>query len=576
MKDEAINIVIGGEAGQGLATAGHLLVSILTKSGYSVFAWQEFESRIRGGHNTFALSTSSDPRFGPREPIDILVALNEETVELHRQDLTEKGIVIREKTDSPEQSSRVLDVPFKDLAADRFTNPVALGVVAGMLRLDREIVGKTVERFFGKDRPEAAKNNRESVRNGMDWARNKNIAFPALSPANDRGPRAVMTGHQAIALGALSAGLKFYSFYPMSPSTSIAVELVRWAKEMGVVVEQGEDEIAVLNMALGASFAGAPSMVGTSGGGFALMTETVSLAGVSETPVVIVIGQRPGPGTGLATRTAQSDMEFALQGGHGEFPRVILAPGTVEECFWLTRKAFEMAGLVQGPVIVLTDQFLADCFSDIEPFDIDRLEPLSWGRPPENADSEFLSYRITETGVSPRIFPGLTTRLGSPYKSEQLVLGDSHEHTQDGHLTEDRVSRKRMVEKRKRKESVARKHLIPLEREGETDPDMLVVCWGSTKGAVKAAVESARGDGRKVGMLHLKQVWPLPIDDLLKHLRSAEQVVCVESNVTGQLAGLIRRETGFAIDKTLLQYDGRPIMPEWILRELDAMEGESL
>ncbi len=572
MKDSRVNIVIGGEAGQGLATVGRLLVGMLVKAGYSVFAWQEFESRIRGGHNTFAVSASAEPVLSPQEPVDILVALNDETVSLHEQNLSEDGIVIRDKTQSDEASSRVLDVPLDELASGKFTNSVALGVVAGMLGLDREMTLATVERFFGGGKAEAVKKNQASLANGMVWIRDRKIDSPFVPVAKDKGPRAVMSGHEAIALGALSAGLKFYSFYPMSPSTSIAVALVKWAKEMGVVVEQCEDEIAVLNMALGASFAGAPSMVGTSGGGFALMTEAVSLAGVSETPVVIVVAQRPGPATGLPTRTAQSDLEFVLHGGHGEFPRVILAPGSVEECFHMSRKAFEIAGLIQGPVIVLTDQFLADCYSDIEPFDLGGLDPVSWGYPPFDAASEFLSYRVTETGVSSRLFPGLTTRLGSPYETEQLVTGDSHEHGEDGRVTEDRAVRKRMVDKRMRKQSIIRKHVVPPHLEGDSDPDLLLVSWGSTKGAAKAVADAARKSGRRVGALHLTQVWPLPVEDLLRHLRSAKQVVCVEGNATGQLAGLIRRATGFAIERNLLHYDGRPIMPEWILRELDKME----
>ncbi|MFH1116368.1 MAG: 2-oxoacid:acceptor oxidoreductase subunit alpha [Pseudomonadota bacterium] len=573
MKDKtAVNIVIGGAAGQGLATIGRLLVGMLVKSGYSVCAWQEFESRIRGGHNTFSVSASADPRLGAREGIDILVALSEKTVGLHEQNLAEKGIVIREETDSEAASSRFLDVPFNDLVSGKFTNSAALGVVAGILGLDGKMVLAEVETFFGEGKAHAVKSTQESIAKGIDWVRERNIDFPAVSPAKDKGPRSVMSGHEAVALGALSAGMKFYSFYPMSPSTSIADALLRWAEEMEVVVEQCEDEIAVLNMALGASFAGAPSMVGTSGGGFALMTEAVSLAGVSETPVVIVVAQRPGPATGLPTKTAQSDLEFVLHGGHGEFPRVIFAPGTVEECFHITRKAFEMAGLIQGPVIVLTDQFLADHYTDIEPFDLDGLDPVSWGYPPADGTSEFLSYRFTEAGVSPRLFPGLTTRLGSPYDIEQLVIGDSHEHTEDGHVTEDPSVRRRMVDKRMRKESVIRKHLVPVQVEGDSEPDLLIVSWGSTKGATRAAADALRAKGRKVGTLHLTQVWPLPAEDLLRHLRSAHLVACVEGNATGQLAGLIRRETGFAIHRNILQYDGRPIMPEWILREIDRIE----
>ncbi len=447
--------------------------------------------------------------------------------------------------------------------------------MAGIFGLDKSVFQSALEGFFGADKSDSnlVQSNLESMNNGMDWVQSQDIDFPDFSEERTTGARAIMSGHEAIALGAMSAGLKFYSFYPMSPSTSISVALTQWAKQMGIVVEQCEDEISVLNMAIGASFAGAPSMVGTSGGGFALMNEAVSLAGVSETPVVIVVAQRPGPGTGLATRTAQGDLEFALHGGHGEFPRAILAPGTIEECFYHARKAFELAGLVQGPVIILTDQFIADSYSDIEPFDIDDLEPISWGKPPVEADSEYLSYQFTDTGVSPRLYPRLTTKLGSPYDSEQLVIGDSHEHTQDGHISEDRENRKRMVDKRRRKEAVIRDNLLPLEAAGDSNPELLIVSWGSTKPATFSVMETMRQRGQKVGALHLAQVWPLPNEELLARLKSADRVVCVEGNANGQLARVIRQETGFQVDRSLLQYDGRPIMPEWILNELDREDG---
>ena len=224
--------------------------------------------------------------------------------------------------------------------------------------------------------PEAAEGNRQALQAAFAWTKKQGISFPTLPKAADAASRLLLTGNEAIALGALSAGLKFFAFYPMSPSTSIGLTLAAQAKNMGLVVEQAEDEIAAINLALGASFAGAPSMVATSGGGFALMVEGVSLAGMTETPVVIVVAQRPGPATGLPTRTEQGDLEFVLHAGHGEFPRAIFAPGSVEECFHLTRKALEMAERSQGPVFILTDQFLADSYRAVEPFDLSRLPPV--------------------------------------------------------------------------------------------------------------------------------------------------------------------------------------------------------
>jgi 2-oxoglutarate ferredoxin oxidoreductase subunit alpha len=368
----------------------------------------------------------------------------------------------------------------------------------------------------------------------------------------------MMNGNEAIALGALSAGVSFCAFYPMTPATSINLNLAAQAQKLGIVVEQAEDEIAAINMALGASYAGAVSMAATSGGGFALMVEGVSLAGMTETPVVIVVAQRPGPATGLPTRTEQADLEFVLFSGHGEFPRAIFAPGDVEECFWLTRRAFELADEFQGPMFILTDQFLADSYRAVEPFPLANLEHV---RPGQDAPAAlpYRRYETTQSGISPRLLPG---------QSEHLVVVDSDEHTPDGHLTEDLAVRVEMAGKRLRKGDGLRATVTPPAYVGEETPDLLLVCWGSSKGAVLEATEVLRGTGQSVAVLHFAQVWPLVPEQFLGRLQGAQRVVCIEGNATGQLANLIRRETGFAIRDRILRYDGLPITWEQVLREL--------
>jgi 2-oxoglutarate ferredoxin oxidoreductase subunit alpha len=368
-----------------------------------------------------------------------------------------------------------------------------------------------------------------------------------------------MNGNQAIAMGALSAGLKFCSFYPMTPATSIVLNLTAQARRMGLVVEQAEDEIAAINMAIGASFAGVPSMTATSGGGFALMTEGVSLAGMSETPVLIVVAQRPGPATGLPTRTEQADLELVLYAGHGEFPRAIFTPGTVEECFWLTRKSFEVAAKFQGPVFLLTDQFLADSSRAVTPFDLDNLEPIDPGLETDASSLPYSRYAMTPSGVSPRLPPGMT---------KHLVVAGGDEHLVDGHLTEDLNVRNLMVAKRLRKEQGIMEEVVPPEFQGDERPDLLLVTWGSSRGAVLEAADQLRNETTRVGTLHFSQVWPLVPDLFLEHLENAAKVVCIEGNVYGQLARLIRRETGFAVHSRVLRYDGLPITPEYIIREL--------
>jgi 2-oxoglutarate ferredoxin oxidoreductase subunit alpha len=558
MATKALNILVGGEAGQGLVTVGHLLTKSIVRSGYFVVVTQDYQSRIRGGHNTFAIRCSPDEIVAPQEAVDILVALNAETVKLHRQQLSPQGLIVADEAFKVSDGA-CLNVPFKELASARFANIVALGVVSSLLGLDEELVARTMNEFFGKRDDKTVAENRISLEKSFEWCVGQPLRIEKLPRVENPPKRLMMNGNDAIVLGALSAGVRFYSFYPMTPSTPIGQGLAALATHMGLIVEQGEDEIAVINMALGASFAGAPSMVSTSGGGFALMVEGVSLAGMTETPLVIVVGQRPAPATGLPTRTEQGDLEFVLHAGHGEFPRAVFAPGTVEECFHLTRKAFQLAERYQGPTFILTDQFIADSYRAVLPFDMGDMDRVMCGANEESVAKPYRRHAFTETGVSPRLLPGMT---------RHLVITDSDEHTEDGHLTEDLSIRKRMVEKRLKKLEGIRQEVIPPDVRGDDEPELLLVCWGSSKGAVNEAASKLGSNGQRVATLHFSQVWPLVPEQFLPLLEKAEKVVCVEGNATGQLARLIRRETGFLIKRHVRRYDGLPLTPESILDEL--------
>jgi 2-oxoglutarate ferredoxin oxidoreductase subunit alpha len=558
MEIRDLNVLIGGEAGQGLVTIGDLLAKSLVRAGYPIVVSQSYQSRIRGGHNTYAIRVSPDSIEAPRETFDLLVALNAETVTLNRKELGDDGLIVADVTHGTD-SDNCLQVPYQDLGEQKYTNVVALGVVCSLLGLNRESISRTLDAAFGKKDPQVAEKNRQVLKNAFTWCEQQAPSFPTLPAIAEPGKRLLMNGNEAIALGALSAGLKFCSFYPMTPATSIVLNLTAHANRMGLVVEQAEDEIAAINMAIGASFAGAPTMVPTSGGGFALMTEAVSLAGMSETPVVIVVAQRPGPATGLPTRTEQGDLEFVLHAGHGEFPRAIFSPGTVAECFWLTRKAFEIAAQFQSPTFLLTDQFLADSSRAIKPFDLDNLKPIDPGVATDACESPYQRYAITPNGVSPRLLPGMTPHL---------VVAGSDEHLADGHLTEDLAVRKLMVEKRLRKGQGILSEVIPPEASGEQRPDLLLVTWGSTKGSTLEAAAHLRRQGIGVRTMHFSQVWPLDSEQFLGQFENAGEVVCVEGNAFGQFARLIRRETGFTIHKRILRYDGLPITPEYVLREL--------
>jgi 2-oxoglutarate/2-oxoacid ferredoxin oxidoreductase subunit alpha len=558
MAEHELAVLVGGEAGQGLVTIGELLARSLVRAGYRIVVTQGYQSRIRGGHNTFAIRTSIGPIEAPREGVDVLVALDSGTVAQHRAELAPGGVIVADEASAPTDGV-CARVPLAKLATGPFVNVAALGVTAALIGLDESVVLAAVERHFGAKKPEVAESNRRALEAAYAWAAANPVASPKLDPTQGTPERLMLNGNEAIALGAFSAGLRFCAFYPMSPSTSIPLALLKHADEMGVVVEQVEDEIAAINMAIGASFAGAPALVATSGGGFALMAEGVSLAAMTETPVVIVVGQRPGPATGLPTRTEQADLDFVLHAGHGEFPRAVFAPGTVEQGFHLTRKAFEMAERSQGPVFILTDQFLADSFRAVDPVPEESLrEPAFPDSGPPGAP--YRRYAITPSGVSPRRVPGATPHL---------VIADSDEHTEDGHLTEDLDVRIRMVEKRLRKAAVLAEASVPPEFVGDEDPDLLLVSWGSTRGAVLEAAAAIRAQGRPAAMLHFSQVWPLVPDRIEPRFKRAREVVVVEGNATGQFAGLIRRETSLGVSRRISRFDGLPFTPEYILRRLN-------
>jgi 2-oxoglutarate ferredoxin oxidoreductase subunit alpha len=564
MEQQTANILIGGEAGQGLATMGRLLCKIFVRAGFEVLASQTLQSRIRGGHNTVSIRVSTESVRSPSDEIDILVALDDGTVDIHKDALRPNAIVIQDAQNEDSDSS-LWAVPLKDLAEGGYPSTVALGVVASVAGVSEGTAQDAISELFSQADQTVIDTNVSSLKAGYRWVAENSRDHPDMPAPGASKERLILTGNESIALGAFSAGLKFYAFYPMSPSTSIAETIVQHAKEMGVVVEQVEDEIAALNMAIGASYAGARSMVGTSGGGLALMSEAVSLAGATETPVVVVIAQRPGPATGLPTRTEQGDLDLVLNVGHGEFPRAVFAPADVHECFHLTRTALDIADRAQTPVFILTDQYLADSFHSVRPFDIDDLSPIDRCLAEDVKDDQYLRYKLTDSGVSPRLIPGLTIRLCPGADKEHLVIADSHEHTEDGHVSEDATVRVAMVEKRLRKLSVIKEAGIPPDVTGDENPDLMLVCWGTTKGAVLEAADRLRDNDRSVGVAHLQQVWPLP-EGLADILSNAAECMCIEGNATGQLASLIRQETGVGLPNRILRYDGHQITPEYIIR----------
>jgi 2-oxoglutarate ferredoxin oxidoreductase subunit alpha len=368
-----------------------------------------------------------------------------------------------------------------------------------------------------------------------------------------------------MAIGAICSGLKFYAGYPMSPSTAIMEVVASKAREYNIVVEPAEDEIAALNMALGASFAGVRAMTATSGGGFCLMVEAFGLAGMTETPVVVAIGQRPGPATGLPTRTEQGDLAFVVHAAHGDFPRSVLAPANAEQAFYAMGRAFNLADRYQTPVVVLADQFLLDSYFTIDGLDLSEMT-IHRGKIVHDvqAGSSPVAKRFAfdPTGVSPRILPGW---------SEAVVYACSDEHTEEGHITESAQIRRAMVQKRMEKlEGMRNESRLP-EVYPEGGEDVVLLGWGSSWGAIREAVDLLRAESIRAGMLHFCDVYPLPREGLVGRIGGNARVIGVESNYTGQFADLFRLETGIPIADRILKYDGRPFSPEEIARQVRAL-----
>ncbi len=565
---DSLTIVIGGEAGQGLATVGELSARILTRAGYNFVTFQGYHSRIRGGHNTFALKITPAAIVGPEDGADLVLALNEETDRLDAPRLRPGGLMLSFGPEAKAPAgAEVRRIPFDELASAREMNIVALGVIMAALSLPLAEASAEVEELFkdkgGAEKPLAA------LKAGYYWAEKEIGGRYQVSPAAAGSPpRLLMTGNETLSLGAAAGGIGFCSFYPMSPATGVSQNLAAWGREAGLIVEQAEDEIAAINMAIGASYAGAGAMTATSGGGFALMGEGVSLAAMLETPILIVVVQRPGPATGLPTRTEQGDLNLVLYSGHGEFPRAILAPATAEECFTLAARGAWLAEESQGPVFILSDQYLADCTRPMKPLDFSRLPPAV--NPLEThhqnlaalkPGQEYLRYDPKgPEGRSPRLLPGF---------SEHLVKVDSDGRAPGGQLAEDLVWRNKMLDRRLKKLDWLKNQVIDPAYYGDEEAGLVLISWGSTLGASLEARQKLASQGRRVGLLHFSQLYPLRPANWLPRLEKAAEVVCLEGNAEGQFAHLIHRESGFRPHRFIGRYDGLPLTADYIIQGLE-------
>jgi len=565
-------IKIGGEAGQGLQTIGNALGHVFARAGFHVFTHQDYESRVRGGHNFYQIRVSNRPLSASRAAIDILVALDRESITRHAGELADHGRIIYDSSalKAQHEGRAFLDIPFEKMAVEQggnkiMANTVATGAVLGMLGIELTHLLELITETFTRKGEAVVRENVNAAHAGYEFAvKNCTDCVFEISPDGSQ-PRMLVGGVESIALGALASGCRFYAAYPMTPSTGIMNYLASKEKEYGVVVEQAEDEIAAINMALGASFAGVRAMTGTSGGGFALMAEGLSLAGMTETPIVIAMGQRPGPATGFPTRTEQGDLQFIMSAGHGEFPRVILAPGSPSQAFHLTNKAFDLAEKYQVPVFLLYDTYLADTEWTFGGFDAGRLRYTDYRLRGEAFRSlpAYKRHAYTGSGVTP---------LGIPGDAPHVVVTDSDEHDEDGHIVEDAETRIKMTEKRLlRKLPLIREEIAPPFVYGDRNPEVVIIGWGSLYGVMKEAVDRLF-TSRSIAMLHFSELYPFPgteIFDYLRYLRKARRTICIEQNATGQFARLMRAETGFEFSAHIHKYDGRPFMLEELIQEIN-------
>jgi len=539
-----ISILIGGKAGDGIRQAGHIIARLLNRIGYRIFFYDDYPSLIRGGHN-FSIIRASEKRIvAHKETVDIIVALNQDTVDKHKHQLNDGGLILY---DSKKSDAQGIGFDFMEMVKELDGKPImrntaAIGALAGVINIEWSVLEKVITDAVEHE----IDLNLKIARQAYDRVETPLKPVPKLN----QKPLPLVSGNEAISLGAVKAGLNMYIAYPMTPASAILHYLAANESELGVVTVHPESEIGVVLMALGAAYAGARTMIGTSGGGFALMTEALSLSGQGELPIVIVEVQRPGPSTGVPTYTAQGDLGFVVHAGHGDILRVVLAPGDAEEAFYTAGLAMNLAWKFQIPTFVLSDKHLSESIFSFEG-DLDKIKPekpLFW-----NNQGEYKRYLDTQNGISPIAFPG---------NPSAIIKATSYEHDEKGITTEEPEAIAQMQRKRQRKRHTLIDELKQYETVkvyGNPDSKTVLLCWGSTTGA---CIEVADALDLKVVQPLLLE--PMPVEALKKALFGADKIIDVEVNATGQLAKLVSAH-GICIDDMILRFDGRPFTVDVLL-----------
>lgn len=571
MTTNELSFMVGGAAGLGVKTAGLLFARLCSRAGLHVYGNVEYPSIIRGDHNSYQVIVSEGRVLGHVRSLDVLLALDNLTSALHGNEIRPNGALIHDSemggTDVDHLEKRgvvPVGLPFRSMIQEvgggqRLLNTVGVGATMGLLRFDFDAIETTLKSVFTKHGEDVLKQNLQVARRAYDAAA-EGFAdrFDVMLDRREVPQRMLVTGNEALAMGAIKAGVKFYAGYPMTPSSSILNYMAKHEREYGLVVKHAEDEISAAGMALGAAFAGARSMTATSGGGLCLMCEFLGLAGMTETPLVIVEAQRPGPATGLPTRTEQGDLKFVLSASQDEFPRIVIAPGDPEDSFRMTFEAFNLAERYQAPVIILMDKHLSESAWTFEPFSCEGMTIDRGQRLDEAALTSMMEYRryaLTESGISPMVRPG--TPGGA-------FCATSDEHDERGDICEEEDVRSRMVEKRLRKITSLDVSECGWRLHGNSEADLTVVGWGSTILPVRGAMDLLAADGITVNCLQVIYMSPFPGQQVAKVLAQAKRTVVVENNATAQLADVIRENTGVKIDDAILKYSGR----QWLVDEL--------
>lgn len=576
MKQESV-IRFVGSAGDGLVSLGLLFGKILKKHNFNVIGFRSYQSVIRGGYNSYQIRYSQEEVLSSGEDANIIVLLNKHVAKLHKP-LVNKGAMViydNELIDLKEfeypEDIVDLGMPLASITKEIsklkvLKNIVGFGAISYLLGLDDELVKEVIVEQFGDKGEKVIESNFQALEEGIEFAEEEGWLAIWEKHKHEKAQQMIISGNEALALGMLSAGLKFYSGYPMTPATSIVHYLTKHLPKLGMIVKQTEDEIAAVGMAVGAAYCGARAATGTSGGGFALMTEIIGMAAIEEIPLVVINSQRAGPSTGMATKTEQADLFQAYGASQGDFPKVIIAPNTVEDAFNVGIEALEIAEKFQVVVMVLMDLYLSELIATIRKLSIRRKNPRF--QILDNPQDDFKRYSLdTETGVTPRTVPGTENGMFFTGSSERNEVGTSLASTLAG-LPETLPLREAMMKKRMKKLDYIKAEFDEPKAEGSKDSEITLISWGSTKNIVKEAMLKLEEEGIKTNHLHLKYISPFHSEVVEEILKAAKKTLIVEQNFTGQMHNFIRMKTGVNIEHKLLRYDGEPIVPSQIVAKV--------